>query len=108
MTEIIRSLDEIDPGYSVLFCDLWGCLHDGVRAFPAAVAALERYRARKGAVVLLTRVTDLAQPFEISLNAVSKHIRMLERAQLVRRRRVWREHWVSFNSAPLEDAEGSN
>jgi HAD superfamily hydrolase (TIGR01459 family) len=54
MTEIIRSLDEIDPGYSVLFCDLWGCLHDGVRAFPAAVAALERFRARKGAVVLLT------------------------------------------------------
>ena len=54
MTEIIRSLDEIDPGYSVLFCDLWGCLHDGVRAFPAAVAALERFRARGGAVVLLT------------------------------------------------------
>jgi DNA-binding transcriptional ArsR family regulator len=50
------------------------------------------------------RVTDLAQPFEISLNAVSKHIRMLERAQLVRRRRAWREHWVSFNPAPLAEA----
>ena len=44
MTEIIGSLDEIDPGYSALFCDLWGCLHDGVRAFPEAVAALERFR----------------------------------------------------------------
>ena len=33
MTEILRSLDEVDPGYRVLFCDLWGCLHDGVRAF---------------------------------------------------------------------------
>jgi DNA-binding transcriptional ArsR family regulator len=50
------------------------------------------------------RVTDLAAPFAISLNAVSKHIRMLERAQLVRRRRQWREHWVSFQSAPLEEA----
>lgn len=50
------------------------------------------------------RVTDLAAPFAISLNGVSKHIRMLERAQLVRRRRVWREHWVSFNPAPLEEA----
>ena len=54
MTEIIRSLDDIDPGYRVLYCDLWGCLHDGVRVFPAAVAALERFRARGGTVVLLT------------------------------------------------------
>lgn len=54
MTEIIRSLDEIDPGYRVLYCDLWGCLHDGVRVFPAAAAALERFRARGGTVALLT------------------------------------------------------
>ena len=54
MTEIIGSLDDAGPGYTVLFCDLWGCLHDGVRAFPAAVAALERFRAAGGHVVLLT------------------------------------------------------
>jgi HAD superfamily hydrolase (TIGR01459 family) len=54
MTEIIRSLDEIDPLYRVLYCDLWGCLHDGVRVFPEAAAALERFRARGGAVLLLT------------------------------------------------------
>jgi DNA-binding transcriptional ArsR family regulator len=48
------------------------------------------------------RVTDLAAPFAMSLNAVSKHIRVLERAGLMRRRRVWREHYVSFNPAPLE------
>ncbi|HET9068920.1 MAG TPA: TIGR01459 family HAD-type hydrolase [Amaricoccus sp.] len=54
MTEIIRSLGEIDPGYSALFCDLWGCLHDGVRAFPEAVAALEAFRGGGGTVVLLT------------------------------------------------------
>jgi HAD superfamily hydrolase (TIGR01459 family) len=54
MTEIIRSLDEIDPGYRVLYCDLWGCLHDGVRAFPGAVAALEGFRGRGGVVILLT------------------------------------------------------
>jgi HAD superfamily hydrolase (TIGR01459 family) len=54
MTEIIRSLDELDPGYRVLYCDLWGCLHDGVRAFPGAVAALEAFRSRGGVVILLT------------------------------------------------------
>ena len=53
MTEIIRSLDEA-TGYSALYCDLWGCLHDGVRAFPAAIAALERFRSGGGRVVLLT------------------------------------------------------
>lgn len=54
MTEILSRLDAIDEGYTVLYCDLWGCLHDGVRAFPAAVAALERFRERGGAVVLMT------------------------------------------------------
>ena len=54
MTEILTTLDDIDPGYGALYCDLWGCLHDGRRAFPAAVAALERFRARGGTVVLLT------------------------------------------------------
>ena len=50
------------------------------------------------------RVTDLAAPFDMSLNAVSKHIRLLERARLVRRRRVGREHRVSLNPEPMEAA----
>lgn len=50
------------------------------------------------------RVTDLAEPFDLSLNAVSRHIRTLEEADLVRRRRVWREHLVSYNPAPLDEA----
>jgi HAD superfamily hydrolase (TIGR01459 family) len=54
MTRLIESLDAIGPGYRALYCDLWGCLHDGTRAYPAAVAALQRFRARGGAVVLLT------------------------------------------------------
>jgi DNA-binding transcriptional ArsR family regulator len=60
--------------------------------------AILRRLIRKGE----TRVTELARPFAISLNAVSKHIRALEQAKLVRRRRVWREHLVSFNPAPLD------
>lgn len=50
------------------------------------------------------RVTELARPFPMSLNAVSKHIRVLEQAELVRRRRVGREHILTFNPAPLRDA----
>lgn len=50
------------------------------------------------------RVTELAEPFEMSLNSVSKHIRMLERARLVRRRVVGRDHFLSFNRAALDEA----
>src|SRR5271155_5531144 len=50
------------------------------------------------------RVTELARPFDMSLNAVSKHIRMLERARLVTRRRSGREHILSFDPAPLAGA----
>lgn len=50
------------------------------------------------------RVTDLAGPFSMSLNSVSKHIRRLERAKLVRRRRAGREHILTLNPQPLTDA----
>ncbi len=50
------------------------------------------------------RVTELAEPFDMSLNAVSKHVRVLERARLVKRRRVGREHFLSFNPRPLDEA----
>jgi DNA-binding transcriptional ArsR family regulator len=50
------------------------------------------------------RVTDLAEPFSISLNSVSKHIRTLERAELVRRRKAGKEHLLSFNRQPMDEA----
>jgi DNA-binding transcriptional ArsR family regulator len=50
------------------------------------------------------RVTEIAKPFAMSLNSVSKHIQMLERADLVRRRREGREHILSLNPAPLDEA----
>jgi len=54
MTRLIESLDEIAGRYDAAFVDLWGCVHDGVRAFPEAVAALRRFREGGRAVVLVT------------------------------------------------------
>lgn len=54
MTQIISALSEISHQYDALFVDLWGCLHNGVTAFPEAVAALQAYRASGGKVVLVT------------------------------------------------------
>jgi len=50
------------------------------------------------------RVTELAAPFAMSLNAVSKHIKILERGGLVRRRRAGREHFLSANPGSLDRA----
>ena len=50
------------------------------------------------------RVTEVAEPFDISLNSVSKHIRILERAELVKRRVDGRDHFLAFNPAPLDSA----
>ena len=49
------------------------------------------------------RVTEVAAPFDISLNSVSKHIRLLERAGLVRRRVVGRDHFLSLEPKPFDD-----
>ncbi len=54
MTRIVGTLAEISHQYDAVLCDLWGCLHNGVTAFPEAVAALQSYRASGGKVVLLT------------------------------------------------------
>jgi len=50
------------------------------------------------------RVTDVARPFDVSLQAISKHIRVLEAAGLVRRRVDGRTHWLSLNPDPLTAA----
>jgi DNA-binding transcriptional ArsR family regulator len=49
------------------------------------------------------RVTEVAAPFDISLNSVSKHIRLLERAGLVRRRVVGRDHFLSLERKPFDE-----
>jgi HAD superfamily hydrolase (TIGR01459 family) len=54
VTQLIASLAEISAPYDVLYCDLWGCLHNGKTLFPEAVAALQAFRRKGGAVVLLT------------------------------------------------------
>jgi HAD superfamily hydrolase (TIGR01450 family) len=50
----IESLDDISSRYAAILCDVWGVVHNGVKAAPAAAVALEAARARGIAVVLVT------------------------------------------------------
>ena len=54
MTRIIEALAEIADDYDALFCDLWGCIHDGVHAHAEAVVALRAFRAEGGVVIVVT------------------------------------------------------
>jgi DNA-binding transcriptional ArsR family regulator len=50
------------------------------------------------------RVTDLARPHAMSLPAISKHLRVLEKAGLLRRRRYGRVHQMQLDAKPLKQA----
>ena len=51
-------------------------------------------------------VTDLARPYAMSLPAVSKHLRVLERAGLIQRRRCGRLHSLKLQAKPMKQAAG--
>lgn len=54
MPQIISSFTEIAGQYDVAFVDLWGCVHNGITAFPEAVEVLSAYRNAGGKVILVT------------------------------------------------------
>ncbi|MCT4558154.1 MAG: TIGR01459 family HAD-type hydrolase [Pelagimonas sp.] len=67
MSQIVSSLAEISDRYDALFVDLWGCVHNGVRAYPDAVDALIAYRNRGGIVILVTNSPRPRASVEIQL-----------------------------------------
>lgn len=52
------------------------------------------------------RFTDIAKPFDLSLNAITKHLKLLERAGLISRERQGREVLISFRPEPLRLVAG--
>ncbi len=52
------------------------------------------------------RVTEIAAPFDMSLNAVSKHLKVLEQAGLIHRNKRGRDHVIEFRGEPLRQVAG--
>ncbi len=54
MPNFIERFQPLARDYDVLFCDVWGVVHNGVAAFPAACEALTRFRGEGGTAILIT------------------------------------------------------
>ena len=50
-----------------------------------------------------TRFTDIAEPFDLALNSVTKHLKLLERAGLIERKKEGREVYISLRAEPLRE-----
>lgn len=72
--------------------------------FHALADATRRQLLQCIAKTPISNVTQLAKPFSMSLNAISKHLKVLERAGLIKREKKGRIHYLTFNNQPLEDA----
>jgi len=68
--ELIRTLADVAGRYDAFYVDLWGCVHDGVAPYPAAVAALRAVRAQGRPVVLLTNSPRTAAGVAEQLDAL--------------------------------------
>src|SRR5260370_34381395 len=55
---------------------------------------------------VLARFLDIAKPFDTALNAVTKHLKLLERAGLIERRKQGREVYISCRGEPLRQVAG--
>jgi DNA-binding transcriptional ArsR family regulator len=51
------------------------------------------------------RVTDLASYYDMSLNAISKHIKVLERCEMITRTTIGRTHWIEADLARIHIVE---
>jgi HAD superfamily hydrolase (TIGR01459 family) len=54
LPDFIEHFEPLAQGYNVLFCDVWGVVHNGVAAFAPACEALTRFRRRGGTAILIT------------------------------------------------------
>jgi DNA-binding transcriptional ArsR family regulator len=94
-----------DRNLFALYSTLW--LNIIMNQLDTALSALS-HASRRAIIARLSRegparVTEIAEPFDMSLNAVSKHLKVLEQAGLIRRTKVGRDHMIAFDPKPLKE-----
>jgi len=71
MTDLPPGLSALADRYDVLLCDVWGVVHNGRESFPAACAAMARFRETRGPVVLITNSPRPRDEVAAQLDALS-------------------------------------
>ena len=85
----------VEYGYKKRLSQIFQALSDATRR------SLLTQLCQQGA----SRVTDLAGRYDMSLNAISKHIKVLEKSGLVTRRTIGRTHWIEPRLEQVRSAE---
>jgi HAD superfamily hydrolase (TIGR01459 family) len=67
----IAGLSELAARYDALLCDVWGVIHNGQESYPAATAALARFRAERGPVILISNAPRPCGPVIAQLDGLS-------------------------------------
>jgi HAD superfamily hydrolase (TIGR01459 family) len=67
----IRSFSEIAARYDAAICDVWGVVHNGVQPYQQSIAAMRRFRADRGPVVLLSNAPRLADGVQAQFDRLS-------------------------------------
>jgi len=62
--------DSLDPKYSVILCDIWGVVHDGVHLYPHAAERLREWRGQGRKVILITNAPRTAEAVEAQLGRI--------------------------------------
>ena len=63
----MRFWDRLDPGYSVVLCDIWGVVHDGVKLYAGSAERLRQWRGEGRKVILITNAPRTAEAVEAQL-----------------------------------------
>ena len=62
------TLDDLPHQYRVILCDIWGCVHDGVRIYPGAAERLRQWKDQGRKVVLITNAPRTAEAVALQLD----------------------------------------
>jgi HAD superfamily hydrolase (TIGR01459 family) len=70
---VVSSIEELGSNYAAWLVDIWGVMHNGVRAFPGAVEATRRFREQGGIVVLLSNSPRPSAGLQHQLRSLGVH-----------------------------------
>ncbi len=106
--QILLRFRDLASDYDGVLCDIWGVVHNGVRAWPDACEALFRFRETGGRVVLITNAPRPSGPIRVLLDRLKvphhSYDAIVSSGDLTRRMLAERARLKAFHLGPERDA----